>query len=99
MTGASVWTPEYEDARRAVEALDAFLAAHAADAANMMEVHDAESAALDRLPALDTQQASALLGDCMEPEIGPRLDQCWREHEEAMTEFISCARAVLSVND
>ncbi|WP_405956939.1 hypothetical protein [Streptomyces phaeochromogenes] len=99
LTGVSVWLPEYEDARRAVEALDAFRAAHAADAVNMMEVHDAASAALDRLPALDTQQASALLSDCMEPEIGPRLDQCWREHEEAMTEFISCARAVLSVND
>ncbi|MGW4983331.1 hypothetical protein [Streptomyces mirabilis] len=99
LTGVSVWRPEYEDARRAVEALDAFRAAHAADAANMMEMHDAASAALDQLPALDAEQASALLSDCMEPEIGPRLDQYWREHEEAMKEFVSCARAVLSVND
>ncbi|WP_331725685.1 hypothetical protein OG264_38860 (plasmid) [Streptomyces xanthophaeus] len=99
LTSVSVWMPEYEDYRRAVEALDAFRAAYAADAANMMEVHDTASAALDRLPTLDTQQVSALLSDCMEPEIGPRLDQCSAEHEEAMKEFVSCARAVLGVND
>ncbi|MFJ9506687.1 hypothetical protein ACIRPZ_23165 [Streptomyces anulatus] len=99
LTGVRFWVPEYEDARRAVETLDAFRAAYAADAANMIEVHDVASAALDRLPALGTQQASVLLGDCLEPEIGPLLDQCWREHGEAVTEFVSCARAVLSVND
>ncbi|MGW8863361.1 hypothetical protein ACWGNY_30815 [[Kitasatospora] papulosa] len=99
LTGVSVWRPEHEYACRAVEALDALRAAHAADAANMMEMHDAASAALDQLPTLDAEQASVLLSDCMKPEIGPRLDQYWREHQEAMNEFVSCTRAVLSVND
>ncbi|MFJ9638638.1 hypothetical protein [Streptomyces sp. NPDC101178] len=99
LTNVRAWMPEYEDARRAVEALDSFRAAYGAGSANMVEVHDAASAALDRLPALDTGQASALLGDCMEPEIGPLLEQCWREHNEAMKEFLSCARTVLGIND
>ncbi|MEU4272241.1 hypothetical protein [Streptomyces sp. NPDC026092] len=99
LKGVRVWAPEYEDARRAVEALDAFRTAYAGEAANMMEVHDAASAALDRLPALNSEQASALLNDCLEPEIGPLLAQSGREHNEAMDAFVSCARAVLGIDD
>ncbi|WP_326683094.1 hypothetical protein OHB31_35625 [Streptomyces microflavus] len=99
LTNVRAWMPEYEDARRAVEALDAFRAAYEADTADMVEVHDAASAALGRLPGLSTPQVAALLGDCREPEIGPLLDQCWREHDEAMKEFLSCARTVLGIND
>ncbi|MGW1666325.1 hypothetical protein [Streptomyces microflavus] len=99
LTNVRAWMPEYEDARRAVDALDAFRAAYEADTADMVEVHDAASAALGQLPSLSTPQVAALLGDCMEPEIGPLLDQCWREHDEAMKEFLSCARTVLGIND
>ncbi|MFG2298537.1 hypothetical protein [Streptomyces sp. NPDC048603] len=99
LTSVRSWMPEYHDARRAVEALDAFRAAYAADETNMMEVHDAASAALDRLTTLDSGQALALLNDCLEPEIGPLLTQSWREHKEALDTFVSCARTVLGVND
>ncbi|MFD7320513.1 hypothetical protein ACFV9D_05375 [Streptomyces sp. NPDC059875] len=99
LTGVYIGMPEYEDTRQAVEALHAWRVAYAADAANMMEVHDAASAALRRLPALEPEQASALLNDFMNPEIGPLLEQSWREHNEAMDEFVSCARAVLGVSD
>lgn len=63
LTGVRVWMPEYEDARRAVEALDAWRAAYEAEDSNMMDAHDAASAALDRIPNLSSEGKSALLND------------------------------------
>lgn len=65
----------------------------------MTELHAAASAALDRLPALGSEQALALLDDCVHPEMGPLLTHSWREHKEALDAFVSCARAVLGVTD
>lgn len=99
MTGVRIGMAEYEDTRRAVEALHAWRAAYAAGAPNMMDVHDAASAALGRLSALAPEQASVLLNDFMDPEVGPLLEQAGREHNEAMDEFVSRARAVLGITD
>ncbi len=99
LTGVRVWMPEYEDARRAVEALNAWRAAYEAEDPSMMDAHDAASAALDRIPDLSSEGRSALLNDGLEPEIGPLLEQSWREHNEAMDEFVRCARAALGVTD
>lgn len=99
VTGIPGYLPEHEDANRAASALLAFRAAYESDADNMMDPHNEASEALARIPSLTPEQRSALLNDCMRPEIGPLLDQCWREHSEAMTEFINHARTILGVND
>ncbi|RST16202.1 hypothetical protein EF908_35350 [Streptomyces sp. WAC04770] len=99
LTSVHIGMPQYEDARRAVEALHAWRAACAADVTNMMDVHDVASEALSRLPALEPEQVSTLLNDCISPEVGPLLEEAGRAHNEAMDEFVSCARAVLGVSD
>lgn len=93
------WMPEYDDARQALAAMDAWRAAYAATDTNMMEAHSAASAALDRIPSLGTEERSALLNDCMEPAADPLIAECGREHNEAMNAFVDCARSVLGVED
>ncbi|MGA5068844.1 hypothetical protein ACPB9E_34590 [Streptomyces exfoliatus] len=99
LTGIRDYLPEYEDAGRATSALLAFRAASEANAANMFDTHVEASEALERVPGLTPAQRSALLNDCMRPAVEPLLDQCWREHNEAMDEFINHARTILGISD
>ncbi|MFE9454343.1 hypothetical protein [Streptomyces sp. NPDC006739] len=99
VTGIPGYLPEYEDSSLAASALLAFRAAYESGADNMMDPHNEASEALARIPGLTQEQRSALLNDCVKPEIGPLIDQCWQEHNEAMTEFINHARTILGVND
>lgn len=89
----------YKDLRRAQAALTAFRAAWGAATDDIGDKHIEVSSALAQIPELSSEQQTALIFDCMEPELGPVRRQYEQEHSDELTAFIDQARATLGIDD